>query len=72
MPRIGSRRSRSRRSRSRRSTKKRKLNTFFKKMLKARRANAPSFSYKGKTYRQFLSKPPKNSGLPPYVYYAAR
>ena len=31
--------------------KKRKLNEFFKVMLKAKKAGAASFKYKGKTYK---------------------
>ena len=33
-----------------------KLNEFFKKMMKAKKSNAPSFKYKGKTYKRKKTK----------------
>ena len=45
---------------SRKSVRKqhggRKLNAYFKKMLAAKKAKAPSFEYKGKTYYKKLTK----------------
>ena len=33
-----------------------KLNEFFKKMMKAKKRNAPTFKYKGKTYKRKKTK----------------
>jgi hypothetical protein len=43
----------SRRRKTRKSgKKKRPLNAFFKAMMTAKKNNAPSFTYKGKTYKK--------------------
>lgn len=36
--------------------KNKKLNAFFTALVKAKKSNAKSFSYKGKTYKRSVSK----------------
>ena len=53
---VKSRKSVKRTSKSKKSGKSRKLNAFFTRMLKAKKANEPEFVYNGKTYKQFTAK----------------
>lgn len=50
-----------------RRSRKRKLNKYFKLMLKAKESGAKEFKYKGATYVRKISKSPK-SGVELVVY----
>ena len=45
-----------RRKSSKKKGKKRKVNSFFSAMIKAKKSDAPSFSYNGKTYKKHTKR----------------